>query len=299
MGVQWPGEDGTSAFGANSGGVPISAERDGVYNRRMRARTVSTSFGSPLRGPFPVDIIALVGLLFATYCLQFFSGPGALLWMLRLDPGAILTGAVWRLVSYPFIGYGGQSLWILAELLMVAWFGRDVFLRLGRRRFWRTFLVVPLAAGIVAVLVAWVARGSALGATTILPLLQGQRFVLAVLTAAFATLFAQTTILLFFVIPVQARWFLAVELVIAVLGFAWTRDLAGFCGLLVGIFGTWALLSPGGPRTALRRAALRAREAWLRLRLDRARKRRGLQVLDGGRAGQPGRPKPTGKPWVH
>jgi hypothetical protein len=48
----------------------------------------------------------------------------------RLTP-AVLRGFVWQLVSYPFVGTGGPSIWFLLELLVLFWFGRDVFWRLA------------------------------------------------------------------------------------------------------------------------------------------------------------------------
>jgi membrane associated rhomboid family serine protease len=61
-------------------------------------------------------------------------------------------------VTYPFAGYGGASLWILLELLILYWFARDVFYRLGRRRFWRTLLTVTVLAGVAAWSVELVTR---------------------------------------------------------------------------------------------------------------------------------------------
>ena len=105
--------------------------------------------------PPPVDLLVLLGVVFATFSLQFFLP--ALVDLLRLTPLVWQLGYDWQLVTYPLAGYGGPSLWFLLELLILFWFGRDVFYRLGRHHFWRTLLTVTVMAGVAAVVVELVA----------------------------------------------------------------------------------------------------------------------------------------------
>jgi hypothetical protein len=181
-------------------------------------------------------------------------------------------------VTYPFIGTGGGGLWLILELLVLFLFGRDVFLRLGRGGTWRLLLGVSVAAGVVAVLTAW---ATGMTGTPVFALLQGQRALLAILVAAFATLNRDATILLFFVLPVQARWFLGLEIIFAFLGFLPTRDLGGFLGICCAVGMTWLHLTPGRGRTVGRRLALRLQERWMRYRLARLRRRKRMRLVPG------------------
>jgi hypothetical protein len=227
----------------------------------------------------------------------------------RLTPAVWQRGFLWQLLTYPFAGVGAPSLWFLLALLMVFWFGRDVFWQVGRRRFWRLLVGVAVAAGAVALAVQLLAgrppaveelllgrRGLPGGID--FPLLQGQNMLLVILVAAFGTLNRQATVYLMFVLPLQARWFLPLEILFAFLGYLATKDLAGFLGISAAVGTTWAALTPGRLRRLgrMRREAwLSLQQRWLRLRLRILRRRRGLRVIEGER----GNGKVHRGPWVH
>jgi hypothetical protein len=243
--------------------------------------------------------VILLAVVFATFSFQFLGGLRLVPALLRLTPAVWQTGFLWQVATYPFAGYGGPSLWILLELLILYWFARDVFYRLGRRGFWRTLLTVAVAAGVAAVVVEVLVRLASPGGMTPLPfgLMQGQRMLMAFAIAAFATLNRHATILLFFVLPIQARWFLWLEVLIAFIAFLATKDLAGFVGICVVVGGTWAVLSAGGPARLFRDWSLRAKRRRLERQLERERKKRKLRVLEGG--GEKGGGEPHKGPWVH
>lgn len=235
------------------------------------------SFGSG--APPPRDILILLGVVFVTYSMQFFKTTAILLAWLRLTPDVWRFGAVWQAATYPFVGYGGPSIWILLELLILFWFGRDVYWRLGRKNFWKLVLYATIGAavvGLVIQLVAYFATGR-VGPHT-LELMQGQRMLITVLIASFATLFGNATILLFFVLPIQARWFIPIEIAIAFIAFLGTKDLAGFLGICTGVGIAWVLLSgPAGVHGLRRRGRelwLRFQQRWMRRRLDRLQRQR-------------------------
>lgn len=250
--------------------------------------------GIGLTGPVPRDIWLLLAVVFGTFSLQFFTATAWLPVALRLTPDVWRHGFLWQVVTYPFIGTGRPGFFFVLELLVLLMFGRDVYHRLGRRGFWNLLIRGALLAAVVAVAVALLQ--TALGgapSTAQFVLMQGQHFVITVLIAAFATLNANATILLFFVLPIQARWFLLLEIVFAFMGFLGTGDLAGFCGLCAAVgAGIW-LVGGRFAGGAWREIGLRARQAWLSARLAWIKRRRGLRVVprdedDDG----PGR-------WVH
>ncbi|HEX5757927.1 MAG TPA: hypothetical protein VF121_01930 [Thermoanaerobaculia bacterium] len=254
--------------------------------------------GLGLGGPAPRDLLVLLAVLFVTFALQFLAP--ALVAPLRLGSDAWRSLWLWQLATYPAAGFGAPSLWFLLELLMVFWFGRDVYYQLGRRRFWRLLAGGALAAGAAAVAVD-AARALLAGSeqSFLFPLMQGQRMVLAVLVAAFATLNRDATIYLFFVLPVAARWFLWLELLIAFIGFLQMpvpgapRDLPGLLGIVTAVGLTWWTLSRRGARPGLRESRLRVERWFLERRLDRQRRKRRLRVVRE----EPGEVRKG--PWVH
>jgi len=252
--------------------------------------------GLPPLTPAPTDLLVILGTVFVTFSLQFFQSTAIVPALLRLTP-YVWRGFLWQLATYAFTGYGGASFWILLELLILYWFGRDVYYRLGRRRFWSTLLVSAVVAGVVAEIVYLLAdlAGGA-PALTAFTIMQGQRVLLTIFIAAFATLNRNATILLFFVLPIQARWFLWLEVLFAFIAFLGTHDLPGFLGIVTAVVVTWGSLSAGGPGRMLREWRLRAERWRLQQQLDRERKRRKMKVIDGGR----GRSGSGGDgPWVN
>lgn len=233
-----------------------------------------------LSGPVPRDIWILLGVILGTFAIDILTGGGLLL--LRLTSAVWLAGYVWQLATYAFIGFGAPTLWILLELLILFWFGKDVFWRLGRKRFWRTLAWAVVGGALAAVAVDVLLRlaGFPLGPPYLI--MQGQRVLITVLIAAFAALFADATIYLMFVLPIRARWFIWVEILFAFIAFLATRDLPGFLGLCAAIGITWTVIRHGGPGRGLRRAWLRFRQRRLEAQLDRERRKRGFRVVRGG-----------------
>jgi hypothetical protein len=237
----------------------------------------------------PRDVVALLAVVFVTFSLQFFAATAGLVELLRLTPRVWASGFVWQLVTYPLVGVGAPTIWILLELFVLFWFARDVLWRLGRARFWRLLGWATLAGGVVAVavdlllrLVGWVPESS-------LVILQGQRMLLALVTAAFAVLFRDAQILLFFVLPLPARWLLPLELLIAFIAFLASHDLAGLLGLYAAVAVAWGMVRRGGLQGGLREAWLGGQQWWLRQRMARLRRKRGFRVVEG-------QPK---DPWLH
>ena len=106
--------------------------------------------------------------------------------------------------------------------------------------------------------------------------MQGQRALLAILVAAFATLYGDATILLFFVLPMPARWFLWLEIGLAFVAYLASKDLAGFVGICAAV-GVTVLTLPGSPaRLRLRRRYLSWRARRIERRLARLARRRGI-----------------------
>jgi hypothetical protein len=226
--------------------------------------------------------MAVLAALFVTFSLQFFESVAIIPAVLRLTP-AVLEGFIWQIATYPFIGWGGSGLWFLLELLILFWFARDVFWRLGRRRFWLLLARAAVGAAIAAVVVQLLQQLSGTGASgfAAFQLMQGQRILMAIVIAAFATLWGEATILLFFVLPIKARWFLWLEILFAFIGFLESKDFAGFVGISTAVFLTTSGLRPGGSRAVVHTWRKRAEVFLLQRRLERLKRKRRFDVIDG------------------
>ena len=238
---------------------------------------------------YPRDVLALIAVVFITYSMQFFTATAWIVDLMRLTPMVWQKGWLWQLVTYPVAGAGDASVWVLLELLFLFFFARDVFARLGRRGFWQMVVTGALAGGLVAILVDYVARWTAKVGEGSLVLVQGQHMLFVLVIAAFATLYRDATIMLMLIIPVRAKWFLPIEVLIAFIGFLRTHDLAGFLGICAAIAVVWGTLLHGGFRRVGREWWLRAQGWWLRRRMSRLRRKRGFRVVDDHRR----------DPWLH
>jgi hypothetical protein len=245
-------------------------------------------------GPPPRDVLVLLGVVFATFSLQFFAATAPVVGLLRLTPEVWQRGFLWQLATYPLAGFGPPSLWFLLELLILFWFGRDVYAQLGPRRFRKVLAFGAIGAGVAATLVHLAA--SPIGWDGPLPfsLMQGQRMLIVILVAAFATLNRDATIYFMFVLPLRARWFLWLEILFAFLGFLGTHDLPGFLGICAAVGLTYFYLATGGGKRGFRESRLKLERWWIQQKLERNRRKRGLRVVPGDR----GKDVRRG-PWVN
>jgi len=264
-----------------------------------RTYEVRPAFGG-LGGRPPVDVVVLLAVNFVTFALLHLATQSVAPLLLT---ERVWSGWLWELATYPFIGFGEPGFWYLLALLMLYWFGKDVFAQLGRRLFWRTVAWGAIPAAILAELV-W-RLGAALSWSWCAPfpqgfnLMQGQQVLLAILVAAFATVNRRATIYLI-VLPIEARWFLWIEVLFAFMGFLVTRDLAGFLGICAAVGATYAFLATGGGRRGgLREMRLRIERWWLERRLARTRRKRGIRVVRGDSGGTGGNGRVKRGPWEH
>lgn len=255
-----------------------------------RGRTVD--FGGA-QGP-PIDIKALLIVLFALFTAGFITPLRPIIELLYLSPLMLTKGYFWQLLTYA-VAPDSSGVWFLVTMLILFMFGRDVFRMLGRRKFWRMLLSAVLSASVVAMTVHSLMQLLGLQwSRSPLILLHGSEILLTILVAAFATLYPNATIRLFFVLPVRARSFLWIEILLAfVLGLLPTGDLAGFLGICTAVGVTYAFLTGGLP-SSFRELSLRFQKWWISLRLRRAKNRRGLHIVKPDEGGDARR-----DPWVH
>jgi hypothetical protein len=114
-----------------------------------------------------------------------------ILFYLPLDPFAVMHGQVWRLVTFLFIPPPTSLIWMLFELYMIWLFGSNLENAWGAFRLNLYYAIGILGAFLGALVSGVPAWNIAFNAS---------------LFFAFATLFPDMELLLFFFIPVKVKW---------------------------------------------------------------------------------------------
>lgn len=173
------------------------------------------SFGPPItRSPVVLGtLIGLVVLYVVTgFTLRFAPSFADFYEKLVMTKDGVLRGEVWRLVSYGALHSLFDPFHLVMNGLMLFFFGRDLEVLWGRKRF-ALFLIAAVLSGGLAVLLAGVLGlgiGSAIGFSA----------ATEACIIAWALHFRDRRILLFFVAPVRGVWMIALALL------AWLLDAA-------------------------------------------------------------------------
>jgi membrane associated rhomboid family serine protease len=163
--------------------------------------------GNPMRLNLSVTNILLVSLVVAFFAQYARPGPYQD-WVLdhfALSIQGLRHGYIWQLLTFQFMHAGlshlvcnGVGLWS---------FGRFVEARLGKARFLTLYLLSGVFGGLVQCAAGLILPGL-FGAVTV-----GASAGIFGLIAAFATLYPDETVRLFFLIPIQARYFIHLSIV--------------------------------------------------------------------------------------
>jgi membrane associated rhomboid family serine protease len=142
-------------------------------------------------------LIRYVALLNALVFLLHLAAPGYLS-MLELDPALVLHGQVWRLVTWIFIPETLSPLWILFSLLFLLYLGDGLEAEMGAPRLTLFYLRgIALCTG-VAFLMSLVFGNPPVG--------RANTFLNLSLLLAFATVYPDFKVLVFFILPVRISW---------------------------------------------------------------------------------------------
>ena len=261
----------------------------GPYARRM-------SFGG-LSGPHARDLLLLVAVLFVTFSMQFLPGLAFVPDLMRLSSSVWQQGMLWQLVTYAAAGWGGPSIWFLLGLLIFYMFANDLRWSLGKRRFWNLLWMSAGAAALVACLVQVLLQSAGGEGRTAFVLMQGQQMLLAIVIAGFALTRGNATIMLFFVLPIRAKWFIWIEIAFAWIGLLRSGDFAGFLGICTAIGAVFVLLRPGRTKGLMREMQLRYERWYVKQKLSRGRRR--FRVVPGGKKPKDEDDSVRRGPWVN
>jgi hypothetical protein len=153
--------------------------------------------------PGLVQFVAGLQLLtFVIFTLLHPEGKAAYLNFLRLDGPLVLQGQVWRLLTYIFIPESLNLLWAIIGTMFLMWLGR------GLEAAWGPFrLTLYFVSGMLAV-----ALGSFVFGYSATGILLFQSLLLA-----FAVIYPNEEIMMFFIIPMKIKWIAWLDVVFMVL----------------------------------------------------------------------------------
>ncbi len=144
---------------------------------------------------------------FFNILLQVNWGADSLGRWLPLSTLGVLHGRLWQYATYLFLH--GSTWHLLFNMLYLYMFGSIVERRLGTRPFLRYFFVTGIGAGVVWTL-------AHLGHSAGVPTIGASGAIYAVLLA-YALLYPNNVVLLFFILPVRAKYLVAVLIGLEVL----------------------------------------------------------------------------------
>lgn len=165
-------------------------------------------FASLDRWPAIPGLIRYVALFNALVFLLHLMAPGYLS-ALELDPRLIVSGQIWRLVTWIFIPETLSPLWIFFALLFLLYIGDGLEAEIGAARVTWFYIGGVVLCTAVNLLFGLMGGGSAVG--------RANTFLNLSLLLAFATLYPGFKVLVFFVLPVRVIWLAVISLALMIL----------------------------------------------------------------------------------
>lgn len=142
--------------------------------------------------PGLVQLVALLQLgVFMIFTLMAPEAREAYFDFLSMDADRLLRGEVWRLITFIFIPGTTHLLWAVVGAMFMRWLGRGLEEAWGPFRSTLYFLGGMLAVSLGALIFGYTATGI---------------FLFQSLLLAFAVIYPNEEILLFFILPVRIRW---------------------------------------------------------------------------------------------
>lgn len=159
------------------------------------------------RRSIPNLMYIITGVMLAVYVANLVTGGQVLPW-LYFDRGLIMQGQVWRLISFAFLPPNSSPIWILLSLYFYCVIGNGLESAWGSFRF-NIFYFVGLLGAIISGLITGYAHNDYLNLS---------------LFMAFAAIYPDHQILLFFFIPIKMKWLALLNLLL----FVWTFIMGSF-----------------------------------------------------------------------
>jgi membrane associated rhomboid family serine protease len=133
--------------------------------------------------------------------------------VLELDPAMVLHGQIWRLVTWIFIPETLSPFWIFFSLLFLLYLGDGLETAMGATKLTLFYLSGIILCTVVSFFFGLLGSGGSIG--------RANTFLNLSLLLAFATVYPEFKVLVFFVLPVRIAWlalFSAAIMILSALG---------------------------------------------------------------------------------
>lgn len=154
-------------------------------------------------------LIRYVALFNALVFILHLLTPGFIS-VLELDPALVLQGQIWRLVTWIFIPETLSPFWIFFALLFLLYLGDGLETAIGSAKLTLFYLCGVLLCTLVSFVFGLSGSGASLG--------RANTFLNLSLLLAYATVYPDFKVLVFFVIPVRIAWLALFSAAIMILG---------------------------------------------------------------------------------
>ena len=141
----------------------------------------------------------------AVFLLQMFTTDATALNFLYFDLKALLQGEVWRIVTFLFVPNTSRPFMLLIELYFYYWIGSTLERQWGTAKF-NLYYFSGVLLTLIAVSVASLLSGHNM-------IIAGTYYIDLSMFLAFACLFPDTQVLLFFILPIKMKWLAIVDVV--------------------------------------------------------------------------------------
>ena len=129
---------------------------------------------------------------------------------LYLDGGKVLRGEIWRIITFIFVPASSSPFWLAISLYFYYWIGTSLERQWGTARFNLYYWSGVLLTAIVTIAASAISgTGYPVG---------GTEYVNLSMFLAFAFLFPDTRLLLFFCLPVKIKWLAWLDIAVFVIG---------------------------------------------------------------------------------
>ena len=136
------------------------------------------------------------------YVLSMMDTTGLIYQKLYFSGQAVLRGEIWRIVTYLFVSGGGSVVLFLISMYFYYWIGSSLENEWGAGKFTIYYLIGALLQAVFGVLLTLITGHDVVITATYLNLS---------MFFAFATLFPDVMVLLFFIIPIKVKWLAYVD----------------------------------------------------------------------------------------
>lgn len=175
--------------------------------RKLMNRIERFCYQHPRFGIPNLMMIVAIGSI-AVWVLMQMDTTGKLYALLCMSGERVLHGQIWRIVTFVFVPDNSNLIWFMISLYFYYWIGSSLEREWGAGKFTVYYLSGMLLTAICGVLLSLILGRDVVVSATYLNLS---------LFFAFATLFPDVQVLLFFIIPIKVKWLAYVDAALFVL----------------------------------------------------------------------------------